>query len=164
MSAYTAIASQTLTVAASSVTFSSIPQDFRDLVIVADSVADPAGNGSLVFPQLEFNGDTGNNYFLVQMFGDGSTFFSGVQTANYLDLASATSTVRGVGLAQIMDYSATDKHKSVLIRNSQHSSLTAIAGRWANTSAITSLRVYSSFIGSRQFNTGTVISLYGIAA
>lgn len=161
---YDLLASSVLTSSATSVTFSSIDQGYRDLVLVTDIVADPAGSSSVVFPRLEFNADTGNNYTLVQMYGDESTFFSGTQTANYLDLASSSSTVKGLAIAQIMDYSATDKHKTVLIRNNQYSSLTAIAGRWANTSAITSLRVYSNFIGSRQFTTGSTFYLYGISA
>jgi hypothetical protein len=61
-----------------------------------------------------------------------------------------------------MDYSATDKHKTYLSRsNNADNGTTALTGRWANTSAITTVAI-SSQTGS--IRTGTSISLYGIVA
>jgi hypothetical protein len=65
-----------------------------------------------------------------------------------------------------MDYSTTDKHKSVLVReNTAGSSTTLVvakAGRWANTSAITSIYLFVS--GGYSFATGTTVALYGVVA
>jgi hypothetical protein len=61
-----------------------------------------------------------------------------------------------------MDYSATDKHKTVLIRqNSVADSAFAMGARWANTAAITSIQLS---LGAATFSTGTTFALYGIAS
>ena len=114
--------------------------------------------------QVRFNGDSGNNYFYVAMFGNGSTTSSfaesNISSISQLALTTASSNT----LTQIMDYSATDKHKTVLMRsNSGNSFVQATAGRWGSTSAITSF-VLSPTTGGATFNTGTVFSLYGVIA
>jgi hypothetical protein len=61
-----------------------------------------------------------------------------------------------------MDYSATDKHKTVLTRNNiTDNNVTAIASRWANTAAITSVTVLSP---SSTITSGSTISLYAIVS
>ena len=65
MSTNTPIATQALTSAASSVTFSSIPQGYTDLVVVCSVKG--AVNGSL---WMYFNGDTGNNYSGTQLYAN----------------------------------------------------------------------------------------------
>jgi hypothetical protein len=61
-----------------------------------------------------------------------------------------------------MDFSATDKHKTFLSRNGQAAGLViATAGRWANTSAVTSMSVN---INSGTFSTGHTFNLYGVIA
>jgi hypothetical protein len=64
-------------------------------------------------------------------------------------------------ILQIMDYSATDKHKSALTRttHTSQSVVEALASRWANTAAITSLAVSGG-----TFNVGSTFALYGIVA
>ncbi len=66
-------------------------------------------------------------------------------------------------IAQIMDYSATDKHKTVLVRvgNVGNSEVGANAGRWASTAAITSVRVAPN---DGTFSSGSTFNLYGIVA
>jgi hypothetical protein len=62
-----------------------------------------------------------------------------------------------------MDYSATDKHKTGLIRdNGQQGSdlaVRAYAARWANTAAITSIQYFTT---AGNLNTGFTLSLYGV--
>jgi hypothetical protein len=61
-----------------------------------------------------------------------------------------------------MDYSATDKHKTVLSRaNNAANGVTAIAGRWASTSAITSIVLTFQ---SSSLATGSTVALYGVSA
>jgi hypothetical protein len=62
----------------------------------------------------------------------------------------------------IMDYSATDKHKTYIFRDNIASSLVvAQVGRWANTTAISTVALISS---SSTFVVGTTVALYGIAS
>jgi hypothetical protein len=61
-----------------------------------------------------------------------------------------------------MDYSATDKHKTILSRANVAGTFTmALAGRWANTSAINQVSIFRT---GQTFSSGSVLSLYGIAA
>jgi hypothetical protein len=64
---------------------------------------------------------------------------------------------------QIFDYAATNKHKTVLNRTGAMtwSWTRAGTGRWANTSAITSITLLS--VGSN-IAAGTTLNLYGIIA
>jgi hypothetical protein len=162
---YTPLATVTLASGASSVTFSSIPATYRDLVLVS-VVAQVNNTGH----QMRANGDTGSNYSLVQMFGDGSTATSNSGTLAYftpfVNNNPATNTGSPVmGMTQIMDYSATDKHKTILCTNSGLSGLSPMvarsAFRWANTAAITTL---VAFAVSGDIAAGSTFNLYGIAA
>jgi hypothetical protein len=86
---------------------------------------------------------------------------SGSGTLSYVDsffVSANTCTT----IHQIMDYSATDKHKTVLTtRILAASYVDRFAQRWANTSAITSMEVFAS---SNAFAIGSTFSLYGIAS
>jgi hypothetical protein len=58
-----------------------------------------------------------------------------------------------------LDYSATDKHKTVLNRVSNATSLvSATANVWADTAAISSIEIWLS---TAQYKTGTTFSLWG---
>ena len=157
---YTLIDSTTLTSSASSVTFSSITQDYRDLILVIDAKHATTNENNT----LQFNGDSGSNYSNVYMYGTGSSTGSSAQTLAYIRIDFATemtTTNPNLDIVQIMDYSATDKHKSTLSRANNSSNATeATAGRWANTSAITSIVIAPR---SGSYASGT-FHLYGIEA
>jgi hypothetical protein len=158
---YTQISSITLAAASSSVTFSSIPQNFRDLVlVVSGAVTGSQGNNWLFL-----NGDTSqSNYSFVRMLGDGSSTSSGVNQSGVNGAAvSDMVSSQNQAIVQIMDYSTTDKHKTRLSRSDQPSSTAiAYASRWTNTAAVTSL----IFAGGNGGNlaSGTTVTLYGIEA
>jgi hypothetical protein len=151
---YTPLATVTLASAASSVTFSSIPATYRDLILVV--------NGNTTdnqFTGFQFNTDSGSNYSFVRMFSGPS---SSSDTRTYGLLTSGNPSLTLNAIAQIMDYSATDKHKTVLVRsNIPADNVAAHAVRWANTSAITSLAVAAI---STTWAVGTTINLYGVIA
>lgn len=156
---YTPMANITLSSSAASVTFSSISQAYRDLVLVMSTKSSAS-----VYVSMRFNADSGSTYTSVEMEGTGSAAGSGTVTTTYLSLGSGytDTTQDGIVLANIMDYSATDKHKSVLGRSSKAGwGVLALAGRWANTSAITSLQVFPS---SGTWTAGSTFALYGIVA
>jgi hypothetical protein len=155
MSTYTPIASQTLGSAASSVTFSSIPQGYSDLVFVVNSNEFSSG-ASL---GLQFNGDAGGNYSYTFMYGDGTN--SGSQRA-----ANTSSCYVGqinggtIALININNYSNTTTYKTVLTRNGASSqSVFSGVSLWRNTNAITSLTISRG----GNFASGSTFSIYGIA-
>jgi hypothetical protein len=64
---------------------------------------------------------------------------------------------------QIMDYAQTDKQKTMLVRaNSNTNEVAASAVRWADTSAINSIRLVSTALTST-LKAGSTFSLYGVA-
>ena len=154
---YTALANLTLSSSAASVTFSSISQAYRDLVVVINGTT--SANASILFT---YNSDTtATNYNWVTMFGTGTSAVSssGNSNNNIGNMYTSLTTSR----VQIMDYSATDKHKSALTRVDNAGIITtAIASRWSNTAAITTLGLTLSTGGS--FASGSSFALYGIAA
>jgi hypothetical protein len=158
----------TLGTATASVTFSSIPATYRDLVIVTQ--ARPATADS--YFRMRFNSDTGSNYTMVHMMGweSGTGVQSNTSTENALDLdyfGNALTTVDNTHNIQIMDYSATDKHKTTLVSRKMHGASSSVfrvgplAARWADTSAITSISI---FLNSGNIASGSTFNLYGVIA
>jgi hypothetical protein len=157
-SAITALASLTLATTQATVTFSSISGAYRDLYLVINNT----NTASAANLRMTVNSDSGANYPYIVMEGDGASVVATSNTAlNYL-LIGVSQTTATMQRIQIMDYSATDKHKSVLIRSDYPAGATdAIAVRWANTAAITSLVV---FPGASSFAAGSTFTLYGVSA
>ena len=163
-STYDLIASNVLGSSAASVTFSSIPATYRDLVLVTQYLSTSTNTYAI----LRFNSDSGSNYQHVYMSGSsGSTYsgsgsFTGVLSV-YWTAANSTGPV--LGIYHIMDSSATDKHKTVLSRtntdNTSRNGVEAFANRWANTAAITQIDVVG---GNNNFAAGSSFHLYGISA
>jgi hypothetical protein len=158
---YTPLATVTLGTTASSVTFSSIPATYRDLVVVASGTLS-TNNLDII---LTINADTtAGNYSRVAM----SVTTSGTTASFTVEPRAITgwgywgNDQVANSILQLMDYSATDKHKTLLTRsNRQSSGLDAIATRWANTSAITSVALSPT---SSTFSSGCTFSLYGVIA
>ena len=155
---YIALATTTLSSAASSVTFSSIPATYRDLVLVMDGQITDDDR----FIVLQFNGDTGSNY---------STIFVANTSSGTRSNVVATDIMYGLGrftsITNIMDYSATDKHKTLTTRSGIPALVLMYAGRWANTNAINSLKISTTTTGfapASSLAAGTTISLFGIEA
>lgn len=145
----------TLGATASTVTFGSIPNTYKDLVLVVNGTS-TAGTNNM---SSRFNSDSGSNYSSVFMGADTGTF-SGTGSGTAIDNGAFTSN-RTQTIVQLMDYSATDKHKTTLTRNNVPAQFViAYAGRWANTSAVTTWTLLNS---GASFSAGTTFSLYGIA-
>jgi hypothetical protein len=157
---YTQVNSITLAAGTSSITFSGIPQNYRDLIIVHNNFGTSNNDANSNFV---FNSDTGSNYSRIYAFyeGSSSTPVSGSGTGTSLQVFGLRTTA-GVSISHIMDYSATDKHKTVLTRTNTPDHLVWMsAGKWGSTSAINSIQL-NAFSGN--FAIGSVISLYGIEA
>lgn len=163
---YDLLDSVILSSSASSVTFSSISQDYRDLIVVMAAAADD--DSTTRYLRMTFNTDTTlTNYSNVAMAGNGasvygSTFQDGIAPMYYSDIN--TTIGNSLVLMQIMDYAKTDRHKTVLSRsNSTKTSrgTTATCSRWLNSSAID--QIVLSISGST-WKTGSTYYLYGVAA
>lgn len=159
---YDLLDSVTLSSSASSVTFSSIDQSYRDLILVAEFAG---GNGDF-YPRLRFNSDSGANYSYVEMRGNGSSansYNGGSETGAQLNGAYASISNPAMYVVEIMDYSATDKHKTLLSRsNRANQMVNAMVNRWANTSAISNIQLYSS--NGNTMASGATLYLYGVSS
>lgn len=156
---YTLIASSTLG-SSGTVTFSSIPQTYTDLIVVAAGTS--TGNGQI---SLRFNGVT-NSYSTTTLTGDGSSAGSTRETAaTYMQLGYwnyFTSGTYSSGYAHIFDYANTTTFKTVLSRmGNTGTGIGASVGLWRSTAAITSVEVLPA---SYNFASGTTVKLYGIEA
>jgi hypothetical protein len=151
---YTQINSVTLAASSSSVVFSSIPQNFRDLVLVGNG--QKSANGAI---RIELNGDSGN-LSMIQVYG-----YSG-GSGTVVNSTGRMADTSNFGIynfkTEIMDYSASDKHKNYLSRSGDAGwEVDMFTGRWANTSPVTSLRVFPN---DGTFNSGHTFTIYGIEA
>lgn len=154
---YTPIATTTVTSANSSVTFSSIPQGYTDLVVVINGASTgTAGIG------VQFNGDTATNYSRTVLQGTGSAVASSNETGQNWGGWGLLDVVSGSNVFHIMNYSNSSTYKTTLTRANLPSTgalVRAVAGLWRSTAAITSVTfMYSTF------NPGTTLTMYGIAA
>jgi hypothetical protein len=157
---YTALATVTLGSSVSSVTFSSIPATYRDLIVVASALAATANSNVI----LRVNGDaTSGNYSRVTMNGTGSIATSSTGDPQFVtEYAYMTTTSRVIIKTSFLDASATDKHKTYLTRSDNSATgTTALANRWANTAAITSIGLLGD---TSNFAAGSTFSLYGVIA
>jgi len=153
------------------VTFSSIPSTYTDLVIVANGYTLTTD----ISQRIRFNSDTGTNYSLTYVGGNGTSASSGRTTsgtgiyANYLTGWSSTSTQPGNWVFSIMNYANSTTYKTCLSRANQpvgssYPGTEAVVGLWRNTAAITSLTIEAGYSSSHYFAAGTTLSLYGIKA
>ena len=162
-STYTSIATQTLSSAAATVTFSSIPQGYTDLVLIL-SVGCTASTLDL---RMRLNGDTGSNYSQTVVYGTGSAAGSTRQSnqdklsLGYYGAVTSVANERTATITQIMNYSNSTTYKTCLTRANSTIGLDALANLWRNTNAITSIEI---FVDSSTFATGSTFTLYGIAA
>jgi len=158
---YTPLANTTLSSAASSVTFSSIPATYRDLVVVVVAEGSTTLQG-----RIRFNGDTSSSYDYVRMSGSGSAATTATATNNSSGFISAIAQATTTGALQmninIMDYSTTNKHKTTISRANQSANGTeAFANLWKNSSAITSVQILTS---TGNWASGSTFALYGVIA
>jgi hypothetical protein len=156
---YQPLATVTLGSSAASVTFSSIPATYRDLILV---LAPTSTVQTEVF--LELNGDTNNaSYPRVRATGSGSSTFSGAENNRKITFfADVIPTTPSTHIVQFLDANATDKHKTYLTRSSRAGAgVDMLAHRFTSTSVISSMKLVTE---SGSFATGSMFSLYGIVA
>jgi hypothetical protein len=158
---YVALATQTLATSAASVTFSSVPQTYTDLVLVVTGKSD----GVNVDFGFRFNSDASTNYSRLYFYGTGSTALTGT-TANstYMNVLNFSNVQTEVNRAFIQNYSNSTTFKTCLSRIDDAAGLGTVAevGLWRSTVAVTTIQIVTT--SSAVFQAGTTFNLYGILA
>jgi len=154
---YEKIATNTLGSAAASVTFSSIPATYTDLVLVV------AGGTTITTDiYIEFNGDTATNYSRTYLAGDGSSASSGRNTSVTSIPSFYIGSGQSTGYAHIMSYANTNVNKTILARSSSAGVFViSVVGLWRSTAAINSIKV---FVSGTTIAAGCTFTIYGIKA
>ena len=162
-STYSTIATTTLGSAQTSVTFGSF-SGYTDLFCSYSTLS----TGVTADVMLQFNGDTGANYSVTILYGNGSAAGSyRTSSANELLIdfqgsAGTTSGVFNTGLLNIMNYSNSTTYKTMLVRGSSGAIATeTMVHLWRSTSAITQIDIA---IVTGTMAAGTQLTLYGIAS
>lgn len=157
---YTPIATQTLTTSAASVTFSSIPGTYTDLVVVVDALNTfgnnywlymRAGNGSI---------DTGNNYSGTYLYGTGSAAVSARGTSGPSIIGVIDSANFKGHIVQVMNYANTTTYKTWLSRGNANAYTGAWVNLWRSTAAVNTIEF--SIEAGKSFAVGSTFTLYGI--
>jgi hypothetical protein len=157
---YEPITTQTLGSNQSTITLSSIPGTYTDLIIVASGASTSGGS-----MKARFNGDTASNYSTTYVYGDGSSVVSGRISNDASGIAGSRNGIgsQGGGIMQINNYSDSTTFKSMLSRQFGFDQIAWLSvGRWRSTAAITTIAFTDESGG--QFTTGFTITLYGIKA
>lgn len=167
---YDSIATTSLTTTTDTVTFSSIPNTYTDLVLIAQVSTLHSNNGARLY--MQFNTDTSTsstNYSVVFMRGDGTTA-SGSKDISQSRIpygqAGNSADNFNTMILNIMNYSNSSTWKTILSKSANTSteangSLRWSAGLWKNTSAISTITLTCDTGGHRANSTFT---LYGIKA
>ena len=157
---YEPIASTTLGSAANSLSFTSIPSTFSDLILVGNWAA----NG-VAGMEIRCNSDSGTNYSMTWLLGNGSSASSS-RAANNTVLNSniyGTTNGRVSAVVQFMSYANTSVNKTVLFAGGAADQIVnRSVGLWRNTAAISSITI--SIFSSVNYASGSTFSLFGVKA
>jgi len=166
------VAIQTVTVGsggASSISFTSIPQTYTDLVLKISSRG--TNSGTAVAYEISFNGNT-SNFSSIILGGNGSSVFSYSNQPRRIGLTSAagaTASTFANGEIYIPNYAGSNNKSysadAVSENNAENNATSAeiamFAGLWSNTAAITSVTLTPQFDNFAQYSTAT---LYGVTS
>lgn len=162
---YESIAIATASGSTNTVTFSSIPSTYTDLVLVTTI---RSTGSSFSQTRIRFNGDSGSNYSGTVLLGNGSAASSYRETnatemlVAYDALSSNPSGFFSPTIINIMNYANTTTNKTLLARNSNAlGNAMADVFLWRSTAAINSVSIITA---NANFDAGSTFSLYGILA
>jgi hypothetical protein len=164
----------TLTADQATVQFTNIPSTFTHLQIrfSAREVGAAANAGQQI--AVRFNGDSGDNYSLHRLFGNGSTVTSDAYTTSITSIrvaglsgGSTTANVFSGGIVDILDYLNTNKRTTVRSLagadlNDTNGFIFFSSGCWENTNAITSITLTA--VSAANFTANSSFALYGVNA
>jgi hypothetical protein len=163
---YERIATQTLSSTASSISFTSIPQTYTDLIMIAELRSSDSRNGGQSV-NFRFNGDSSSNYSKTGMYSVGSSRASFRQTsASVIELScvmnGSASGLFSQNIVNIMNYSNTSIFKTVPFRVNTEGYTSVEIGLYRSTSAITSITITEP--SALNWVAGSSVTIYGIKA
>lgn len=163
------LATTTLTSATASITFNNLSTSYKDLIVITSSKADSTSTAQFI--SMQFNGNTGNNYANVYLYGGNATtspvYSSFGALRDYLALSITRSPYEvqdfNTAITHVFDYQATDKWKSVLSETNDtgQNYYGITAGIFQSTSAVTSVTIKHD---TGNLGAGTKITLMGVSA
>lgn len=161
------IETKTLASAQSEITFTNIPQNFRDILI---KMSVRGNNLNFQGLRIYFNG-VASNLTTRYLLGDGSSRATGTLSYGFAASISGTSSTSNTfsnGDLYIPNYSGSANKvwstDSVTENNATNSFQNINSGVWSSTAPITSFTLFGETAGggTNELIAGTVISLYGI--
>ena len=163
---YVPIATTTLGSAVASYTFSSIPQTYRDLVLIGSGSLSASGYAMQVRVGSSNTIDTGNNYSMTRVIWYASYSPYPVESPNTsfyaLDGSSYSSSAQNIAISNLMNYSNTTTYKTMLNRSGYASDQAEMSvALWRNTAAINTIQI---LVDTGNINAGSTFTLYGIAS
>ena len=160
---YTPIATTTLGSATGTVTFSSIPNTYTDLVLVATRRFDNVTTGSQN-THIRFNGDTGSNYSNTYLAAGVSSGRLNSMNELYTSGPGNEASERySVDVWNFFNYSNTTTYKTSFFSFMFAGEMNQLwTGLWRNTAAINTITITGS--GSATFAANSMFTLYGIQA
>lgn len=162
---YTPIATQKITASSASITFSSIPATYTDLVLIASARSLYNGTNDAIFIQV--NGDSSALYSRTELY-NGATGRSSSETSfrYHGKVAGNTSTGGTFATSNInfLNYSNTTTFKTVTARcgmaDPTYTEVKMSVGLYRSTSAISSMLLTTE--STTNFAPGSTFTLYGI--
>jgi hypothetical protein len=157
---YEPIATTTLGSAATTVSFTSIPGTYTDLVLVTSIKATSADTNQF----MRFNSDSSTNYSQTNLYGTGTSALSFIQSSqdkiNSVLSGYLVTSQNSPGIYNIMNYSNTTTFKTMISRFSNSSVIAqSEVSLYRSTSAITSIEIFTT---PDSFAVGSTLTLYGI--
>lgn len=158
---YEAISTTTVTGSPTEIIFSAIPSTYTDLRLVLYVKSAAGGNTG-----IQFNSDTSASYSSTRLYAaSSSTGSDRLTSTTNIGITSGNPTQWSANIVDIFNYT-TSQSKSVLSQDSNNingSDITSrIVGLWANSSAVSSIRIF--FPSATTFVAGTMATIYGIKA
>lgn len=168
--AYELISTAYGTGSSGTITFSSIPQDFKHLQIRMTTRSSRVDTSTAY--RIRLNSDIGSNYADHYLRGNGSSVSSGSSTsatsifAAFTAASNSTANAFGSQVIDILDYASASKNKTIrglygiTEAAAPITTISLISGLWMSTSAVSSITIYEAF--SANWTTSSRFSLYGI--
>lgn len=161
-STYTPIATTTGNGSSATMSFSSIPSTYTDLVLVIAGETSTQSDYS-----YRVNSDSGTNYSRTVLIGNGTTASSSRdsnQAQGYLNVNTPSAGTYSFQIQmQFMNYANTSVNRTILVRSSySNRELYGEVHLWRNTS--TAINAISITRTAGSFATSTTATLYGIQA
>ncbi|CAB4156642.1 hypothetical protein UFOVP655_87 [uncultured Caudovirales phage] len=161
LNTYVPLYTQVIGTPVATVTFSSIPATYTDLVVEINCGISTTGQGVA----LSFNGtSTGysNTFMYKNVSAVGTSRTTSQTNLHLIDVTgNGDTTIKTAATAHIQSYSSGSVNKTILYTSQNDATIQAGAGRWANNAVVTDIAVGTT---GGNFVTGSIISIYGIQA